>query len=43
MVEYSSTIGTTPRSHKCVRNYTSHAKYLWDWSEIGKTAVIVIE
>ncbi len=43
MIEYSATIGTTPRSHKCVRNYTSHAKYLWDWSEIGKTAVIVIE
>lgn len=43
MIEYSSTIGTIPRSHKCVRNYTSHAKYLWDWSEIGKTAVIVIE
>lgn len=43
MIEYSATIGTTPRSHKCVRNYTSHAKFLWDWSEIGKTAVIVIE
>jgi hypothetical protein len=43
MIEYSSTIGTVPRSHKCVRNYTSHAKFLWDWAEIGKTAVIVIE
>ncbi len=43
MREYLFTIGTVPRSHKCVRNYTSHAKFLLDWSEIGKTAVIVIE
>ncbi|MFZ5353070.1 MAG: L,D-transpeptidase family protein [Bacillota bacterium] len=43
LIEYLVTIGTTPRSHKCVRNYTSHAKYLYDWAEIGKTAVIVIE
>ncbi len=41
--EYLSTIGTIPRSHKCVRNYTSHAKFLYDWAEIGTTAVIVIE
>lgn len=41
--EFLSTIGTTPRSHKCVRNYTSHAKFLYDWAEIGNTAVIVIE
>jgi len=41
--EYLYTIGTVPRSHKCVRNYTSHAKFLYDWIEIGKSAVIVIE
>ncbi len=41
--EYLSSIGTTPRSHKCVRNYTSHAKFLYDWAEVGKTAIIVIE
>lgn len=41
--EYLATIGTTPRSHKCVRNYTSHAKFLYEWAEIGNTAVIVIE
>ncbi|HKL10715.1 MAG TPA: L,D-transpeptidase family protein [Clostridia bacterium] len=41
--EYLFTIGTVPRSHKCVRNYTSHAKFLYDWIEIGKAAVIVIE
>lgn len=41
--EYLFTVGTVPRSHKCVRNYTSHAKFLYDWIEIGKSAVIVIE
>jgi lipoprotein-anchoring transpeptidase ErfK/SrfK len=43
MKEYLHTIGTTPRSHMCVRNYTSHAKFLYDWMEIGQSAVIVIE
>lgn len=43
MKEYLATIGTVPRSHKCVRNYTSHALFLYNWIEIGKTAVIVIE
>jgi hypothetical protein len=42
-IEYSSVIGTFPRSHKCVRNYTSHALFLYNWSVLGKTAVIVIE
>lgn len=42
-VEYLSTIGTTPRSHKCVRNYTSHAKFLYDWVKVGESAVIVFE
>lgn len=41
--EYLYTIGSIPRSHKCVRNYSSHAKFLHDWVKIGKTAVIVIE
>lgn len=43
MQEFLITIGTSPRSHKCVRNYTSHAKFLYDWINIGRTAVIVIE
>ena len=42
-VEYSRTLGTVPLSHKCVRNYTSHAKFLYDWFIPGKTIVIVIE
>lgn len=41
--EYLFTLGTVPRSHKCVRNYTSHAEFLYNWIEIGKSAVIVIE
>ena len=41
--EYLFTIGTTPRSHKCVRNFTSHAKFLYDWLEVGEAAFIIIE
>lgn len=42
-VEYSKTLGTVPLSHKCVRNYTSHAKFLYDWYTPGEMIVIVIE
>lgn len=42
-VEYSPTIGTVPLSHKCVRNYTSHAQFLYERYEEGATAVAVIE
>jgi uncharacterized protein YgiM (DUF1202 family) len=42
-VEYSKVIGTIPKSHKCVRNYTSHAKFLVDRVNLGECAVIVIE
>jgi hypothetical protein len=41
--EALKSLGTTPRSHMCVRNYTSHAKFLYDWVDIGSCAVIVIE
>ena len=43
MKEYLHTIGTIPRSHMCVRNYTSHAKFLYDRIEIGQAALFVIE
>ncbi len=43
MKEYLLTIGTTPRSAKCVRNYTSHAKFVYDWADLNDTAVIVID
>lgn len=40
-IEYSETLGTTPRSHMCVRNATSHAQFLYGWTEIGNTLVFV--
>lgn len=42
-IEYLHTIGTFPRSHMCVRNYTSHAQFLYDWMDPKVGAVIVIE
>ncbi len=42
-IEYSRTLGTVPLSHKCVRNYTSHAKFLYDWYTPGEMIVIVME
>lgn len=42
-IEYSKSIGTVPLSHKCVRNYTSHAKFLYDWYREDETIIIVIE
>lgn len=41
--EYSQTLGTTPRSHMCVRNATSHAKYVYDWATPLESIVIVID
>jgi hypothetical protein len=43
MKEFLFTIGTFPRSHKCVRNYTSHAKFLYDWLDVNDSAVIVFK
>lgn len=42
-IEYSKTMGTVPLSHKCVRNFTSHAKFLYDWYTPGEVIVVVIE
>ena len=42
-IEYSKTLGTVPLSHKCVRNFTSHAKFLYDWYTPGEVIVVVIE
>lgn len=41
--EFSSTLGTIPRSHKCVRNATSHAIFLYEWARVDESLVIVIE
>jgi len=36
-------IGTVPESHMCVRNFTSHAQFVYDWAAIGSCSVIVFE
>ena len=41
--EYSPSLGTTPRSHMCVRNATSHAKYVYDNFPTLSSLVVVIE
>ncbi len=43
LIEYSPSLGTTPRSHMCVRNATSHAKFVYDWAPIYESVVFVIE
>lgn len=43
LIEYSPSLGTTPRSHMCVRNATSHAKFIYDWAPTESTVVFVIE
>ena len=43
MVEYSKTLGTIPLSHMCVRNATSHAKFLSEWGQKNKTLIIIME
>lgn len=43
IVEFSNTLGTTPRSHMCVRNATSHAEFVYNWAPVEKALVIVID
>jgi hypothetical protein len=43
IAEYSSSLGTTPRSHMCVRVATSHAEFIYDWATLLCTPVFVIE
>ena len=43
MIEYSWSLGTTPRSHMCVRNVTSHSKFIYNWGSINTTIVFVLE
>ena len=43
MIEYSYTLGTTPRSHMRVQNATSHAKFVFDWAPDEQSLVVVIE
>lgn len=41
--EYSPSLGTTPRSHMCVRNASSHAKFVYDNCPTEATLIVVIE
>lgn len=43
LYEYSWSLGTVPRSHMCVRNATSHAKFIFDWAPVGEALVIVFD
>ncbi|TDS13219.1 L,D-transpeptidase [Sphingobacterium paludis] len=43
IIEYSWSLGTTPRSHMCVRNASSHAKFVFDWAKKFNALVIVID
>lgn len=43
LIEYSPSLGTTPRSHMCVRNATSHSKFIIDWAPVNQTIVFVLE
>lgn len=43
IIEYSNTLGTTPRSHMCVRTASSHAEFFFDWAPVAQALVVVIE
>jgi lipoprotein-anchoring transpeptidase ErfK/SrfK len=43
LIEFSPTLGTTPRSHMCVRNATSHAKFIYDWAPVDQTLIFVFD
>lgn len=43
IIEYSNSLGTIPRSHMCVRNASSHSKFIYDNFPTLATLVIVIE
>lgn len=43
IIEYSWSLGSTPRSHMCVRNVSSHAKFIYDWAKIKESVVFVID
>jgi hypothetical protein len=43
IIEFSSTLGTIPHSHMCVRTASSHSKYIYDWAPVNNSLVIVIE
>lgn len=42
-IEYSRSLGTTPRSHMCVRTATSHARFIYENFPLFQTVVFSIE
>lgn len=42
-IEFSPTLGTIPRSHKCVRSASSHAKFIYDWAPVDESLVVVFD
>ena len=43
IIEDSWSLGTTPRSHMCVRNASSHAQFVYGWAKTFNALVIVIK
>lgn len=43
IIETSWSLGTIPRSHMCVRNASSHSKFVYDWIKPYQSLVIVID
>ena len=43
IIEYSPSLGTTPRSHMCVRNASSHSKFVYDRATVKESVVVVID
>jgi len=43
IIEFSATLGTIPRSHMCVRNASSHSKFIYDNFPVNETLIFVIE
>lgn len=43
IIEYSPTLGTTPRSHMCVRTASSHAEFIHQQTKSYESLVIVID
>lgn len=43
IIETSWSLGTVPRSHMCVRNASSHSKFVYDWVKPYQSLVIVID
>lgn len=43
IIEWSNTLGTTPRSHMCVRVASSQAKFVFDLITVKEAVVVVID